>query len=365
MRVGSKGRGKKLTPQDPWVLSRRLLFSKAPLKGFYRFGDVFQLTPAPDSWPRPPVIMGDYPLILELRHDPKIALDRESDHWRRDLFERDREKKLGTKGWTDGQIDARRRETKMWRETAIRKELTVILSTLTNHRIFDYGSSVQHSWTIIRLNPWFPLLRWRRKVETRWAQIGYQTDDLGWPPGEFFSDPILKEAPRVPIGDHFKNLPDSYMAGAGNKNDVQFHDALDELINIYLSLDANKKRKFYSACHLWTQAFDLKEINAPSMSLLASVSSIETLQNFGADAGTSKTKRFKEFFKENAGPGAESLAAKLYKIRGDISHDGDLLREELFDGGFTIGGGDEQMLFPLAVTQATHIALVNWLISQS
>ena len=75
-------------------LTRRLVFSRAPLKGYYRFGDIFQLTPAPDNWHRPPTIMGDYPLILELSYDPKIAPDRESDLWRRDLFERDREKKL-------------------------------------------------------------------------------------------------------------------------------------------------------------------------------------------------------------------------------------------------------------------------------
>lgn len=345
-------------------LSRRMVFSKAPLKGYYRFGDLFQLTPAPDSWLRPPTIMGDYPLILELRYDPKIAPDRENDYWRRDLFERDREKKLGTKGWTDGQIDARRRETNMWRETAIRKELTVILSALTNHRIFDYGSSVRQSWTITRFDSRF-LFRRRQKSETRWAQIGYQTPDLDWPVDEFFTDPMMKEAPRVPIGDHFKEIPDSYRSGAGDNNNVQFHDALDELLAKYFALELSKKRKFYSACHLWAQAFDLKEIKASSMSLVASVSSIETLQNFGAVPGTSKTKRFKEFFKRYAGPGAESLATKLYKIRGDISHDGELLREELFDGGFTIGGHDEQMLFPGHVTRVTHIALVNWLITQA
>ena len=268
------------------------MFSRAPLKGYYRFGDIFQLTPAPDNWPRPPTIMGHYPLILELRYDPKIAPDRATDLWRRDLFERDREKKLGTDGWTDGQIDARRKETNMWRETAIRKELTVMLSALTNHRIFDYGSSVRQSWTITRFDS---------KSETRWAQMDYRTPELAWPADDFFSDPMLEEAPRVPIGDHFKNLPDSYTVGA--KNNVQFHDALDELLTIYFALDVKKKRRFYSACHLWAQAFDLKEINASSMSLVASVSSIESLQNFGAVPRTSKTRRFKEFFKKYAGPG--------------------------------------------------------------
>ena len=90
-----------------------------------------------------------------------------------------------------------------------------------------------------------------------------------------------------------------------------------------------------------------------------------SLQDFGA-VETTKTKRFKEFLNKYApGAGTESLAARLYKIRGDISHDGDLLREELFDGGFTVGGSDEQMIFPHDVTKTTHVALVNWLISQT
>lgn len=79
-------------------LVRRLILSRSPLKGFYRFGDVFQLTPAPESWPRPPYIMGDYPLILELQHDPRIAPEREEDYWHRDVWERARDHELGTEG---------------------------------------------------------------------------------------------------------------------------------------------------------------------------------------------------------------------------------------------------------------------------
>ena len=101
------------------------------------------------------------------------------------------------------------------------------------------------------------------------------------------------------------------------------------------------------------------------MSLVASVAAIETLSNLPPiPANTPKTSRFKGFLKEFAGTGTELLASKPYKLRRDISHDGNLLREELFDGGFTLGGFVEQMLFPSDVTKATHIALVNWLISQ-
>ena len=194
----------------------------------------------------------------------------------------------------------------------------------------------------------------------------------------------MEEAPRVPIDDHYRNLPDTYVVGAGDENQVRFPDALDVLLSIYFEWEADRKQAFYAACHLWAQASDLKNLNAPSMSLLASVSAIETLVNFSDDPGPScpecgvpptiqkcgacgspryrLNSRFKEFLMEFAGPETESLAAKLYDIRGRISHDGDLLREELFASGFTKGGKDEQMIFQHSVTLATHNALVNWLI---
>ncbi len=356
-------------------LIRRLLFSRSPLKGYFRFGDVFQVMPAPDSWPRPPFAMGDYPLILELRYDPELAPEREKDYWHRDVWERARDHELGTEGWTDDQIAARRQNTEMMRSTAIVKELTVLLSALTNHKIFDYDSS--QSWTISRSDS--------DKAETRWAQRGYAMPEFSWPNAEFLSDPTMEEAPRVPIEDHYRSLPDSYVVGSGDENQVRFPDALDVLLSIYFEWEADRKQAFYAACHLWGQASDLKNIKAPSMSLLASVSAIETLVNFSADPGPScrecgvspsiekcgvcgspryrLNSRFKEFLMDFAGPETESLAGKLYNIRGRISHDGDLLREELFDSGFTKGGKDEQMIFQHSVTLATHIALVNWLIN--
>ena len=174
--------------------------------------------------------------------------------------------------------------------------------------------------------------------------------------------------------------------GAGDKNDVQFPDALDDLLTIYFGLEADRKQAFYAACHLWVQASDLREIRAASMSLVASVSAIETLVNFMDSPGPSCQEcgappsveicpqcgapryrlgsRFRDFLSDFAGVEAK-FANKLYSYRSNISHHGDLLREELFDSGFTKGGEDEQMIFQLTVRQATHIALVNWLISQS
>lgn len=206
---------------------------------------------------------------------------------------------------------------------------------------------------------------------------------VSWPEEGFCSDPNTKEASRVPYRDYYKNVPISSLLGS--ESEIHFPDTLDELFSIYFALDGDRKQAFYAACHLWAQGLELR-IRAPSMALVAFVSAIETLVNFMDNPGPScqecgapssieickdsrapryrLTSRFKQFLKEFAGSGLK-CAAKLYKYRSNISHDGDLLREELLDSGFTKGGDDEQMIFRHEINKVTHIALVNWLISQA
>ena len=105
-----------------------------------------------------------------------LAPERVEDYWHRDVWERARDHELGTEGWTDDQIAARRQYTEMMRSTAIVKELTVLLSALTNHKIFGYDAP--QSWTISRSDS--------DNAETRWAQKGYAMPAFDWREEEFF-----------------------------------------------------------------------------------------------------------------------------------------------------------------------------------
>ena len=70
------------------------LSQNVPLSGWYRYGDVFQLTPAPPPANDPDVIMRHYPLILELQYDPRIWAERDVDLWGRDAWERERDDRI-------------------------------------------------------------------------------------------------------------------------------------------------------------------------------------------------------------------------------------------------------------------------------
>ena len=124
---------------------RTSLLSHTPLTGWYRYADLFQLIPAPPEAPRPQSSMGDHPLILELRFDPRIPPDRSTDTWHRDQWERDRDNELSKQpGATDEWLAAYRQSTEWSRSQALIKELTVLLTTLAVYTFFTYDGD--QSW---------------------------------------------------------------------------------------------------------------------------------------------------------------------------------------------------------------------------
>jgi hypothetical protein len=65
---------------DGTAVFRQLAFAHVPVTGGWRYRARFQICPAPDEAPRPPVQMGDHPFVLEVVHraspDPLIASER-------------------------------------------------------------------------------------------------------------------------------------------------------------------------------------------------------------------------------------------------------------------------------------------------
>lgn len=354
----------------------RLLLSHAPLTGWYRYKDVFQLIPAPPEAPRPPVILGDYPLILELQYDQEIVPERTVDFWHRDVWERVREKELNLVPGTPEQTSMHRTLTKQNRSSAIVKELNVLLSALTNHRFFEYDS--QNSWTI-HLDPETT----SERPAPVWSQRSYVLP-FEIAPIEEFTTPDAARSHLAQMGNYYHEVPDAYTSG--QEFNVQLPEAIDALLDIYFALEDGRKSAFYAACHLWGQFLELRH-TAPSMSLVAAVAAIETLANSDNPAsdrcpecgihssiercpkcGAARyrlTSRFKKFIHDHAGSGLGNFADQLYVFRGNISHAGELLREELFESGFTTGGKDEQMIFRYDCVRITHLAIVKWLIAQA
>lgn len=358
---------------DEQVL-RRVLFSRVPLKGSYRYRDLFQLLPVPADAPRPPTIMGDYPLQVELKYDPGVSQERTTDLWHRDLWERKREKEMDSVSTASAeQQEMHKLFTSQRRPEAILKELTDVLSVLTNHTFFQYKGD--QSWVI-------PVPY--DSQESVWAQTMYKTPTISSSREEDFSIVEVSPIRVMPLGSYFSKYRDEITAGTDSE--IQMTDQMDHLLDKYFSLEPVRKQAFYVACHLLVQALELRH-QAPSLSLVGAVSAIETLVSVGIETTSCPTcgqststeicevchlpqflvsKKFKEFIKEYVGSSSSisNFATRLYGFRSDVTHVGRLLRVELGDTGFYSGGKDEQADFSRKALWVPRFAIVKWLLSQ-
>lgn len=315
-------------------------------------------------------------MILELQYDPRVWPHRTDEFWHRDVWERERGEEMNRRGkGTPDQVAAQRRIDKQFgRRPAIVEELAILLTILTKHLFFLYGSE-QH---------WFiPLDRSDPSPSSVWGQMGYRLPELTASRRDF-SIPTTDPAPMVPANNYYKQFRDQLVSGKDFR--IQLPDILDDLLDRYFALAPEKKQPFYAACRLCAQSDELR-VRAPSLSLVAAASAIETLVNFEYPSSPQCPRcntlepiewcgqcgapqyhlgsRFREFIQKYGGRGPEvaSFARRFYKVRSGISHAGNLLRVEFHDSGFHSGGEDEQMLFTMGALRIPFITILNWLLS--
>ena len=350
------------------------LLSHTPLLGWYRYSDLFQLRPPSPEAPRPPYAMGDHPLILELRVDLRIPPDRSTDRWHRDQWERDRDEELSP-GATDEWLAAYRQSTQMSRRQALVKELTVLLTTLAGYTFFTYDGD--QSWFV----PHDPSHAGAAPV---WGSTSYGALG-GISSGGGLSEAVGEPAPLVPRRTRVQLVQDAWAISEPHR--IEFPDDLSALLDVYFALESGRKEAFYAASHLWVQCHSLTS-KAPSLSLVAAASAVETLVRMDEPEVPPScpwcqtpesleycvrcrapryrlASGFRNFFVTYGGPSLGHFANRLYAFRSGISPAGSLLRKEFFDSGFNKGGEDEQMLFGIDVPRLARGAIVNWLRTQA
>ena len=318
--------------------------------------------------------MGDHPLILEVRADLRIPPDRSTDIWHRDQWERDRDEELSP-GATDEWLAAYRQSTQMSRRQALVKELTVLLTTLAGYTFFTYDGD--QSWFV-------PLDPSHAGAASVWGQNSYSAPGAV-AAGERFAEAVGEPAPLVPRTKRGQLGQDAWVISEPHR--MELPDDLSILLDLYFALEPGRKEAFYAASHLWVQCHSLTS-KAPSLSLVAAASAVETLVRCDEPGGAPScpwcqtpesfeycvkchapryrlTSAFRNFFVTYGGPSLGNFANRLYAFRSRISHAGSLLRKEFFDSGFNKGVEDEQMLFGIDVPRLARAAIVNWLRTQA
>jgi hypothetical protein len=351
------------------MISRTPVVAYMPIAGQYRYRDLVQLIPAKPEYPRPSSVSGLYGGTLAVSFDDQVAPERPEDRWAHDHRERARIAYLTSKVdvGKDSQewLQAVRRTQQIFsRRMAIEREAVRLLQVLTNSTLQRPQVS-GHNWYLDRESG--------KAVFAQNTSPSFVTDE--W--GAFWTG----TAAPIPIIDpitHFGRY------GIGMQDiQVTLPSNLNENLDRYFNLAPHHKIVFSRACELFGNAQEIWLISR-SLSLVSHVFALEALchvddpepercpdcHNLRSDQICSAcggprfglTRRFKEFVGQYI-EGSEdlTLATRLYLVRSNIAHRGELLRADEFDPGFNVGGHDDQSSLERDVARTVRKILLGWL----
>lgn len=333
------------------IYRREIVFSYAPLKGYFRFKDIFQILPPDASLPQQPFSSGHNPIIIEISYDKP-----DTEYY--DYPTNSGVIKNPIPSW---QSDMTHANIKI-------EEIIRLLTVFTNYPFFIY--KLEHAWFIPSNGDDFG--------QSVWGQTSYHCPEFDKNIKDFSTHPHQKI--------ELKNLQ-NYHTWTPDKP-INFPENLDYLFEKYYSLTDEKKESFDSACILFCNGVDLL-FKMNSLAFAALISTIETL--IDSDSAPIKTcskcnsvtespfrcdncgnyywgvrAKFRKFLQDYGpdDPEIKKYANKIYTIRSSILHGGKLLLGDLFK--YSALKNDDTFYEGLELRHLvvfTRICLINWLLT--
>ncbi len=310
-------------------VNEKVGFAQERAEGYFRYKDLFQIVPVPDTAPKPKVQVADHPFLLQFSYIscPDMMIN----------FARQNEKS----------------------SIYIR-----LLNLFSNVPITSGSRYARFFWAICERSP--------NNFTSEWKQEGYMYKGLPRKTEEYTPIEDFQPIIRVPYKDYYSRHP------AITSNPLEFPDNLEKSFDLAFSLNSGDWKKFFMACSWFYQANDIwRESN--SSAFLEIVNAIECLidkPQRGIErcecCGQPKytvTKRFKEFLKEHV-PFLEKVFPEekelFYKFRSKLSHGVDLLMRDLEPWNFAMNArAEEQDTLQRNLSFITRIAIYNWLWNRS
>jgi len=339
---------------------RRIIFTKTPLKGFYRFNDLFQILPILSNKAPKNILAVDFPIFLEY----KVELEEE--HFK--------------------QLESNILDYFSFQQD-IENEYLSLLTVLTNHRFFIYSSN--HCWALITPQNGFEGLSQNEidlynNQNSSWIYNAYcypgLKDDLVI---SKFTEPNLPEVEIKPFFEYFTKDPFDISDGV-----ITFPNTLSSCLSNYFSLSPELQNKIKAALFLICNGIEIQD-KMRSMAFLAFISSIETIVSFEfpdieieysckSCKKLSKSqfvceqcgspvwgirKKFTEFLSKFVAGGDNSIKKykKIYDIRCQIAHNGGLFLVDLESTFDDMDKKEKEWLMKIESLQFARISISNWL----
>lgn len=333
-KLGSKIKEVLIDNQSPGI-SQIVAFSSERVEGYFRYKDLFQIIPVPDTAPKPEVLVADHPFLLQFSYTscPDIAID--STRWSK------------------------------------KSTVYIRLLNLFSNVPFTLGSRyIRFSWTLDTKDPNNPTSEWR--------QEGYVYRGLSGKMDKYTSIEKLQPIKQIPYQKYYSELP------AISSRPLKFPDNLENSFDLAFGLNEQDWKRFFMACSWYYQAQAIwRESN--SSSFVALVSAIECLIDKPErclDCGQTitegiekcdhcgqpryrVTKKFREFLEKYV-PFLEERFSKerklLYEVRSKLSHGLNLLVRDLEPWYIIMDvRAEEQDTLQRNLYFITRTAIYNWL----
>ncbi|WP_461643547.1 hypothetical protein [Labilibaculum euxinus] len=326
---------------------RAIFFTKAPLGGYYRYKDKFQVFPCN---------MENMPTSKVQRHHPNIL-----EFWT-----------------TEDEIINNSVEFEELQEladktaTIITKQdkIFALLTAFTNNLFFKY-TEISGSWGI-------PLLTDEPGEEANewssiWCMNMYHFPDL---PRQFkienFTDPVVPEIKRIPHLEFYTNQPN---LDAETQKNIVLPETIDFLFDSYYSLEPEIAFYIDAACSYTVSAIEL-HYSKKTLSLLSSFTSLETMVNLEnkdfkpekcetcGQLRFSVARKFREYLLKYIGdsPANKKKFNNYYSIRSKIVHTGRQLKTELLFADVPAEEKQSELLTRIGILQLGKLAITNWLL---
>ena len=308
------------------IVSRAFLFADIPVNGWWRYGDMFQIMPAPPEAPRPIMLMADHPFVLEfVIHESQV-----------------------------GSITWARREARL-------RQLRLVLNALLFYSIRPLQGQGRH-WVHVfdREQPSYG--------PTVLADEGYTVDGFSLSAENFTNLDVSQAIVVEPDEDHYGRL------GLRGGEDLSVPTSLQVLLDGFFRLSLDDRQAFERAAY-WLAHSDEVWRLSKSAAFVALVQAIEVLvppssgekcPTCHRNIGPGPTVLFMRFLDEHVPELDPGIRRTLYSVRSAISHGGRLLHSDFEPPSMALVPGqmEEWRLLDMARYPVQRV-LIGWLSERS
>lgn len=331
------------------MLYRSVIFTNSPLLKGFRYRDKFQLVPIFYFLKAPFCrYASHFPAFIEYEAEEKVE-------------QTGIEGYLREKGLGEELIEMGSRLPNLVR---VRKEILLLLTSLTNFHFFEY-SSCGNSWGVQ-----VPLKDLDNLTDAESKNLNNPTSHWFL---KIYTYPGLKDDMKIEsftqCAEYYEEAESSLSYFKNNPNvennpETKFALGTEFCLDRYYQMDADLKVKVRRCIGLLSDGVDLFDTKR-SLSLLSVVSCIEGMAKidydlYGKTPGLGATNRFTRYLKMYVAGKSEDKYRAYYKKRCNITHEGFLMTGDV-DIYADIQEQDADWRMRLEILQAARMSLHHWL----